>query len=218
MFSAPLLAPSTAPGILAAALAGGELEFDLSRAVAEAAAADVPSEWAALAQDAPEGLPEPPPPPWRLLSGAGALFGGDQSDVHAAGFVAFETDFAERLELSLEFAGYFINQEKPGEAFAGAFTPTFRYTFHEWQDDAWSAFIDVGIGVMQSTEQITPNGTEFNFTPRAGVGLSWSPPDETYRLIGGARWQHFSNARIDGGDENESFDSIMLYLGVSIPF
>jgi len=155
---------------------------------------------------------------WRTYVGDGALFGGDHADVHAVGFVAFDTDLAERLELSPEFAGYYINQDEPDEAFAGAFTPTFRYTLRAWDEGAWRLFADVGIGVMQSTERISPNGTHFNFTPRAGLGLAWSPPDAAYRIIGGARWQHFSNARIDGGSRNESFDSLMLYLGVSIPF
>jgi hypothetical protein len=214
MFSAPALAASTSILLLAPSALAGGFALDLSRP-----ARDTPAE---VERQVADENDQPPlhaePLRWRTLLGGGALFGGDHADVHAAAFVAFETPLAERLDLSLEFTGYFLDQTDAEDAFAGAFTPTFRYELARWDEGRWGAFVDFGIGVMQSTERVSPNGTHFNFTPRAGVGLSWEPGRSNCRFLAGARWQHFSNARIDGSERNESFDSLMLWLGVSIPF
>lgn len=160
----------------------------------------------------------PPPAQWSVTTGAAVLFGGDRSDVHGAGYVSFDVFLAEDFELALEVTGYYFDQA-PDTAFGLALTPTARWHFLpaiEGERD-YSIFTDFGIGVIGSTERISPDGTEFNFTPRAGFGMAVNL-DGGARAIFGARWQHISNGRIGGGERNPSFDALMIYGGLSLPF
>lgn len=185
--------------------AGAELRFDASEALAQPAE-DQPVEPSS-------GLE------WSTTFGGAVLFGGDGSDVHAAGFVSFDTFIARDFELVLEFTGYYLNQDDVDDAAALAFTPAFRWHFlpaREGERD-WSLFTDFGIGVLGATETVSRNGSEFNFAPRLGVGVA-ADLDDGWRILAGARWQHISNGRIFGGDDNESFDAVMIYAGLSIPF
>ena len=59
------------------------------------------------------------------------------------------------------------------------------------------------------------NGSEFNFTPQAGFGLTYDIGNEN-RLIFGIKWHHISNA--DLYEDNPGRDSIMGYAGISFPF
>ncbi|MEC9373887.1 MAG: acyloxyacyl hydrolase [Planctomycetota bacterium] len=154
---------------------------------------------------------------WRATPGAAILFGGDQSDVHAMGFVSFDTYLAEDFEFGIELGGWWINQD-PDEAGALSAILNFRYHFLEVDHGGrdWSIYLDAGVGVMGATEEVPFEGSEFNFTPRAGVGASIRLG--AGRLLTGVRWQHFSNARIFGADRNPSFDAVMIYAGFSIPF
>jgi len=156
---------------------------------------------------------------WSTTFGAAALFGGDGSDVHGAAYVSFDTFIAKDFEFALEITGYYFDQDDVDDAVGLALTPMFRWHFlsaSEGERD-WSLYTDFGIGVMGSTETISRNGSEFNFTPRLGLGLAANIGDG-WRILTGARWQHISNGRIFGGDDNESFDAIMVYAGLSIPF
>jgi hypothetical protein len=90
-----------------------------------------------------------------------------------------------------------------------------------WQflrGDGWSLYADAGAGFLESSESFPSSGTNFNFTPQAGVGgtlrLFYN-----VRLMAGIRWSHLSNARlIHGASHNPGFDSLMPYVGVMIPF
>ncbi|MEQ8317115.1 MAG: acyloxyacyl hydrolase [Phycisphaerales bacterium] len=91
------------------------------------------------------------------------------------------------------------------------------FRWHFIQEDRWSIFADVGIGVLGTTDHVPPDGTSFNFMPRAGVGFT-RQIDEDIRLIGGVRWHHISNARTRGDSRNPARDAPQIYVGLVIPF
>jgi hypothetical protein len=80
--------------------------------------------------------------------------------------------------------------------------------------DGWTAYADMGIGMMYATSDVPDDGTRYNFTPRIGVGFTLPLSDRATRLDLGVRWQHFSNASTAGSDENPARDEVMLYIGL----
>ncbi len=82
----------------------------------------------------------------------------------------------------------------------------------------WSLFLDAGMGVLVSTDNVPQGGTGLNFTPRAGAGLTWRPSAGRSLYHAGVRWHHISNARIHGNERNPDRDAPALYAGVTFPF
>ncbi len=97
--------------------------------------------------------------------------------------------------------------------------PNLVFRWHFVNERSYSIYADVGIGVLFTTDDVPDNGTSFNFTPRAGLGMTFLV-DETRGWRGqvGVRWAHVSNARVQGDDDNPSRDSLMVYAGIIIPF
>ncbi len=58
-------------------------------------------------------------------------------------------------------------------------------------------------------------GSHFEFTPQGGFGFTYAIKPQM-RLVSGVRWHHISNARTN--DSNPRRDSILVYVGVSMPF
>ena len=79
----------------------------------------------------------------------------------------------------------------------------------------WTAFLDGGAGIMYSNHSVPDDGSHFNFTPQAGFGFTFDISDQM-RFLAGARWQHISNANTS--NNNPGRDSILSYVGVSVPF
>jgi hypothetical protein len=128
---------------------------------------------------------------------------------------AYSYFLIDDVEFVLEAAAWYFDQ--PGDTAYG-FGPTMAFRWHFHNQDPWSVFADIGIGVLFTTDQVPDGGTSFDFTPRAGFGFTRRLNDEGTRLIGGIRWHHISNARIHGDDNNPGRDGIMLYAGVEWPF
>jgi len=149
---------------------------------------------------------------WSL--GAGAAFNGEATDVNAYAMTHFF--IAEDFEFNLTFGGFYHDQDGE-DAASGNFAIGFRWHFKS--DPKQSCYFDFGIGLLGASGEVPDKGTEFNFTPRAGVGTTIKLSDESQaRLDLGVRWHHISNANTSGGDDNPSRDSIMVYAGVSWPF
>ena len=81
--------------------------------------------------------------------------------------------------------------------------------------DDWSLFVDVGGGLMETSDAVPPGGSSFNFVAQVGVGVSFDISDDV-RLLTGVRWHHISNGRTF--DTNPSQDSLYIYAGLSFPF
>lgn len=91
--------------------------------------------------------------------------------------------------------------------------------YHFYQARRWSAFAELGIGVMIATDNVPDNGTNFNLMPRAGAGITYQLfEDRNTRLITGLRWHHISNARLTGEERNPARDAPGLYVGLLYEF
>ncbi|UCD73776.1 MAG: acyloxyacyl hydrolase [Phycisphaerales bacterium] len=162
---------------------------------------------------------EPAPPPfgtaesWRIYLHGGAGLDVKDSDNKLGQLgVGFEYFIADDLSLDFEFNGLYVSQVGDN-ALAANFALLFRYHFISEPD--WSMYLDGGAGLLGSSSDAPQDGSSFNFTPQAGFGMTYNIGDNN-RLMGGLRWHHISNAHTH--EQNPGRDSIMLYLGLSMPF
>ena len=95
--------------------------------------------------------------------------------------------------------------------------PEFRLRWHVWQEGRWSAFIDGSAGMVFHQTRLTEDSLPFNFNLQAGAGATYQLDSRTI-LKGGARWHHFSNARVKGVGRNIGYDGPMVYFGIMRPF
>ncbi|MGD0463164.1 MAG: acyloxyacyl hydrolase [Tepidisphaeraceae bacterium] len=84
---------------------------------------------------------------------------------------------------------------------------------HLINEPGWTAFIDFGPGVLESSGRLPAAGTYFNFFFKTGAGAAVHLWDGTDLLVG-ARLLHISNARIDSAARNPSINTIEGYLGL----
>lgn len=173
----------------------------------------------ALGEDERQIRPAPvafgQPGPWYVTLGAGSAV--DFTDaVDSLGFARFSTFVGQDLEFGFEVGGWFIAQEGPDTGGASFVFDT-RYHFWHSQDALWTAFAEAGIGVIWTGRRVPVDGTDFNFLPRAGAGMTYLLDGAGTRLTFGLRWHHISNARINGDDNNPSRNGLMGYIGVQLP-
>ncbi|GIW74261.1 MAG: hypothetical protein KatS3mg103_0783 [Phycisphaerales bacterium] len=174
-------------------------------------------------QDAGQGRPadRPGPAPLRygqadyasVIVAASTAFDGQALDQGLT--VGYNRFLVDRLEWLLEAGLWSLADDGNQAAFGLSAGLGFRW--HFVMEDRWSAFADVGIALLASSDHVPPGGTQLNFMPRAGVGLTYRL-DADVRLIGGLRWHHISNARTRGDDRNPSRDAPLLYLGLVARF
>lgn len=98
-------------------------------------------------------------------------------------------------------------------AFGGGLDLMFEW--HFINRDAWSMYVDFGCGLLGTTQPVPSGGSQFNFTPQAGLGATFDVGQDR-RWIIGVRWHHISNASLYSN--NPGRDSIMVYTGLSFPF
>ena len=149
---------------------------------------------------------------------AGSAFSIERDSATDLGlWVGYHHFIANHIETIAELA--ILNHNQVGDNAIG-FNPSLNVRWHYLNKDSWTLFVDAGIGTLLTTDNVPDGGTSLNFTPRAGVGLTYdlaelwdscNPP----RLILGARWHHISNARLNGNSRNPDRDGIMLYLGLN---
>lgn len=172
-----------------------------------------------------------------LLTGAAAAAGGDGVNpfVRGAWTSQFTGGYAQDLDgdeniaiasaglgyylydnisVNAEFLGYCFDQEGDGAIAVGV------NLLGRWQPvstEDLSMFIEAGIGYLNADDPVPPGGTHNNFTPQAGLGLTYRLTGRAH-LLGGVRYLHVSNANIDGTKFNSGIDSLYGYLGVMITF
>ncbi len=149
---------------------------------------------------------------WTLGTGIADDFDGS-TDIPIRG--AYSYFLGDGIEFSLELDGWYFAQ-KGDDAVGASISTIFRW--HFIRKDPWTVYIDAGIGVMGASDEVPDGGTEFNFMPQAGAGVTRRLNDAGLRLQLGARWHHISNARTQGDDENPDRDSLMIYGGLIFPF
>ncbi|MFG0274015.1 MAG: acyloxyacyl hydrolase [Phycisphaerales bacterium] len=156
---------------------------------------------------------------WWATAGVAGGFVVGREDTFGQGFLSLTTFIADRFEVGAEFGGWGIDQDGAEDTPGASAGVLFRWHFlMDEEDRDWSVFASAGVGMLFTDEDVPFDGTKYNFTPTAGVGFTHRLGDGDNRLIGGLRWQHISNARTAGGDENGGRDFATFYVGVMFPF
>lgn len=171
---------------------------------------------------------QPPIPPvfgskgssWLSISGSGMDDFADNTDYSLR--LAYHQFIARDFEVNLALTAWYHDQPDNDEL-SGSFDLGFRYHFMRADDRRWTIYADTGIGLMLSTGEVPVGGTDYNFTPRAGLGTTLLLPqhlggDRGARLDLGVGWQHYSNASTSGSDSNPARDSLIIRVGVIFPF
>ncbi len=153
---------------------------------------------------------------WTVGGGGGASL--NKGDYSAAAFVGASNFLAEDFELSLDLTVWYLGEDDPAgdDAVAVNFNPKFRW--HFINRERHTIFAEAGVGLLLATEEVPENGSEFNFTPQAGVGATFELSEGPERLIVGVNWRHISNANVFGSDRNPGRDDLFVYAGVTFPF
>lgn len=170
----------------------------------------------------PSDEPAAPPPfgekgSWWWSVGGGAAFGDPTTDGNYSANFELHTFLVDQFELGLEFGGTFFNQHRQDDAIGGNFNLNFRW--HFISKERYTVFAEAGAGLLLATDEVPNGGSEFNFTPRAGMGMTWRFGEGPARLMFGVRWQHISNGRTQGGaDRNPGTNNAMVYASILFPF
>lgn len=143
------------------------------------------------------------------FEGASASYGG----------VGFEYYAADGLAIGVRFDGLSVripenndSVDTPSTVGAGCVI-LIRWQFI--RREKWSLFFEGGSGIAYFANRVPRDGTQLDFTPQAGFGVSIDAGNNCQLLVG-ARWFHISNGQT--GDKNPGFDSLQLWAGVSLPF
>ncbi len=149
---------------------------------------------------------------WTVQAGFGADVKGDDNYL-ALGGVGLSYFLVDDLSLNFELNGFYVDQEGEDSSPIGVnFNLLLRW--HFFKRDSWTIYFDGGAGMLYTSDDVPDNGSSFNFTPQAGLGMSFAL-NEKARLLLGARWHHISNANTY--DENPGRDSVQAYVGLSFP-
>ncbi len=119
--------------------------------------------------------------------------------------------FVEDFEMALYATGAFVDQ--PGTD-AGLFGADLEFRWHFLKGEWWSLFASAGCGVAGSTASVPAGGTNFNFTPSAGGGITFDVAPDVRAYVS-ARWFHISNAGTS--TQNPGRDNLSLWVGLSFP-
>lgn len=154
---------------------------------------------------------------WTILGGWGHGLSDEErskgDDFNLAGAVSWF--IVKDVSIDAELGAWYHNQ--PGDD-AASLNPSMVFRWHFVNTGDWTVYADIGIGFLVATDDVPSTGTSFDFTPRAGVGVTRRLDESDTRLVVGLRLAHFSNARILGDDDNPSRDDLMAYAGLSFPF
>lgn len=90
----------------------------------------------------------------------------------------------------------------------------FLMRWHFYRAENWSVFVDGGVGIVGTTNEVPSSGSSLNFTPQVGGGTTIRLKNDR-RLFLGIRWHHISNGDIY--ENNPGRDSVMGYVGWNLP-
>ena len=86
--------------------------------------------------------------------------------------------------------------------------------WHFVREEKFSIFIEGGAGFAGFSDEVPSGGTDYDFTPRAAVGVTYELGGGT-RLVGKVGWFHISNGQT--GPNNPGLDSVAAAIGLSFP-
>jgi hypothetical protein len=174
-------------------------------------------------------------PDWITFSYGLAADGDDGTHHQAAVMPSWFV--ADTLEFGVELSGWYVDQEEGvaggGVRDASTWAASFRFlgrwhllgttfdgrTRGEGAEDLdWTVFVEAGIGMIFSGDEVPVGGTRANFIPTGGVGGTVRVSDGGARLVLGVRWHHVSNARTSGDRKNPDFNAPQVYAGLVLAF
>jgi hypothetical protein len=151
---------------------------------------------------------------WMTIGGGAAPDFEDAVDANL--HVAISWFVIDDFEIGAELGGWYHSQEGTD---AGSVNLNFLLRWHFVNTGKWTVFADAGIGVLGASDEVPQGGSEFNFTPRVGLGFTRAlSEDNATRLMAGLRWHHISNGHIYGDTDNPARDGVMIYAGIVFPF
>lgn len=148
---------------------------------------------------------------WSVVGAAAFTSGAQEYGAR----VTFGTFLADNFEITFGVAGWYHRQDGDD---AGSGNPLFGFRYHFSPPKTFNPYVEVGIGLLFSSDDVPEDGTSINFTPRAGAGVLIRLGESQTRLDLGIGWHHISNASTEGSDDNPSRDSVAIYAGVVVPF
>lgn len=168
-----------------------------------------------LSQDAPKPFASAGSHWGSVGLGITPSFAGDSFGFN--GTFSYSYFLIDGVEIAGELGTWYYAQDGD-DAFGVNPCAVLRWHFWRADDLKTTVYADTGIGFMVSNDDIPFDGTSFNFTPRMGVGFTRQLTDSGWRLQGGLRWNHVSNARILSDSNNPSRDGPLLYVNFIFPF
>ena len=146
---------------------------------------------------------------WQLLDAVATDFDGADQGEFGGSLSWF---FVDDLSIDFQLEADYIEQPVQNTWGGGA---TILFRWHFISMDTWSIYGDAGSGLIATAYDTPSGGTSLNFTPQAGLGVSWEICSNL-RMMVGARWYHISNANT--GETNPGRNSLMGYVMLSVPF
>ncbi|MEY3142519.1 MAG: hypothetical protein RLY21_1012 [Planctomycetota bacterium] len=86
--------------------------------------------------------------------------------------------------------------------------------WHFVREEKYSLFIEGGAGFAGFSDEVPSGGTNYDFTPRAALGVTYEIGDGA-RVVGKVGWFHISNGQT--GPNNPGLDSLSVGIGLSFP-
>jgi hypothetical protein len=125
-------------------------------------------------------------------------------------------------------AWYFVNDISFGVLLTGAYADqpgpdaygiggNLQFRGHFLDEQKWTMFWDLEMGLMNFSRHVPPKGTDFNYVVHTGIGATIRVTPRV-DLVGGVRYLHVSNANVNGSARNPSINGPEGYLGLLYRF
>jgi hypothetical protein len=148
---------------------------------------------------------------WYIQGGAGIPYDPDAANYFGLLGVGITHFFANGHSINAEVNSFVFNQTG-SDAVGINLGLIGRWHFIRRRN--WSLFVDGGVGILGTTNNVPPSGTNFNFTPQVGGGATIRLAQQR-RLLLGLRWHHISNA--DLSENNPGQNAVLGYVGLELP-
>jgi hypothetical protein len=139
---------------------------------------------------------------------------GDSKAVMESGTVGIGYYIFDNVSLNAEFSAFHVSQDGPDATISALNLVLRQHLFHRGR---FSFFIDAGGSVSIADARTPPAGTYYNYMEVTGIGSTFQLKDNLH-LIGGVRYYHLSNARLEGPTRNPSINGMQGYLGLMLRF
>jgi hypothetical protein len=128
--------------------------------------------------------------------------------------VGYGVFLRDRLSVNIDVLGAYIRSGLDDNGVAAGLDLIFRRHFSSSDLNLWTLFVDIGGGLQQQSTDFA-GSRRFNFRLMGGGGGTVRVAD-SFRLMGGIRYLHISDAGIEGG--GGGFDGFQYYAGAIFPF